>query len=68
MMAVLVECGFLTNLEEATLLRSEKYRKECAEGICKGICKYYNMPYKLEQQDDNTEKKSCIAVKNDIKM
>ena len=61
MMAVLVECGFLTNLEEATLLRSEKYRKECAEGICKGICKYYNMPYKLEQQDDNTEKKELYC-------
>ena len=54
MMAVLVECGFLTNLEEATLLRSQKYRKDCAEGICKGICDYYGIIYIAEatQQTD----------------
>ncbi|MEY8321209.1 N-acetylmuramoyl-L-alanine amidase [Lachnospiraceae bacterium 46-61] len=55
MMAVLVECGFLTNFEEATLLRSENYRKECAEGICKGICKYYNISYKSGQQSENDD-------------
>lgn len=49
MIAVLVECGFLTNLEEATLLRSENYRKKCAEGICKGICKYYGVTYQAEK-------------------
>ena len=63
MMAVLVECGFLTNLEEATLLRSEDYRRKCAEGICKGICEYYNMPYKSEKQNenDNTTKKEVYC-------
>jgi len=49
MIAVLVECGFLTNLEEATLLRSENYRKKCAEAICKGICKYYGVTYQAEK-------------------
>ena len=53
MIAVLVECGFLTNLEEATLLRSENYRKKCAEAICKGICKYYNVSYQSESVQDN---------------
>ncbi|NDO47462.1 N-acetylmuramoyl-L-alanine amidase [Clostridium sp. MD294] len=53
MIAVLVECGFLTNLEEAELLRSESYRKKCAEGICKGICKYYNVPYQSEKVEEN---------------
>ncbi len=55
MMAVLVECGFLTNLEEALLLTSQSYRKNCAEGICKGICDYYGVAYtaeKPQQQED----------------
>jgi len=31
--AALVECGFLTNAEEARLLRSESYRARVAQGI-----------------------------------
>ena len=56
MIAVLVECGFLTNLEEATLLRSENYRKKCAEAICKGICKYYNVSYQSERSLSTAQK------------
>lgn len=46
MPAVLVECGFMDNLREAKLLMSEEYRRECAEEIAKGICKYFNVKYK----------------------
>jgi len=43
--AILVECGFMDNLYEASLMKSDSYRKECSEEICKGICNYFNIPY-----------------------
>lgn len=46
MPACLVECGFMTNLEEATLLRNQEYRTTCAVGIAKGICDYAGVEYK----------------------
>lgn len=49
MPAVLIEGGFMTNREEANLLLSETYRKQCAEGICKGICAYFGVPYQEEK-------------------
>ena len=45
MPAVLVECGFMDNLREATLLLSDDFRQECANDICKGICEYFNIKY-----------------------
>ena len=38
--AVIVECGFLSNLEECKLLQSEEYQEKLAEGIKIGIQKY----------------------------
>lgn len=37
MPAVLVECGFMTNREEAGLLLSRSYRVQCARAMCFGI-------------------------------
>lgn len=37
MPAVLVECGFMTNKEEARLLQTDEYRLQCAKGIATGI-------------------------------
>ena len=45
MHAVIVECGFMTNREECELLRSDNYRRKCAEAICKGVCAFYKMQY-----------------------
>lgn len=39
-MAVLVECGFLSNYEEAGLLRTEAYQEKIADAIQQGIEKY----------------------------
>jgi N-acetylmuramoyl-L-alanine amidase len=50
MHAVLVECGFMTNLEEAKLLQDDGYRRKCAEGICMGICTFYGKEYKEEKK------------------
>jgi N-acetylmuramoyl-L-alanine amidase len=41
--AVLVECGFYTNPEEVKLIRSESYRRKCAEAITKAIVDQYKL-------------------------
>ncbi len=40
MPAVLIECGFLTNDEEAKKLKDEAYQEDLAEGIAQGILTY----------------------------
>lgn len=57
MPAVLIEGGFMTNREEAKLLLSEDYRKQCAEGICKGVCSYFGVAYKEETEGDEEVKR-----------
>ena len=42
MPSVLVEVSFLTNRDEATLLRSQSYRQQIAEALFAGIVKYGN--------------------------
>lgn len=37
---VIVECGFLSNPEEAEKLNTEEYQKKIAEAICSGLLKY----------------------------
>lgn len=49
MPAVLVECGFYTNQKELGLLRSETYRKTCAEAIVKAIAEQYKLIKKAVQ-------------------
>jgi N-acetylmuramoyl-L-alanine amidase len=41
--SVLVECGFYTNPEEIKLIRSESYRRTCAEAITKAIVEQYKL-------------------------
>lgn len=57
MHAALVECGFMTNAKEAALLLSEDYRRECAAGICKGICSFYGVTYKEKEAAGVAEKR-----------
>ncbi len=38
--AVIAECGFLSNYEEAELLKSEAYQEKVADALCDGICEY----------------------------
>ncbi len=40
--SVLVECGFLSNSEEAENLKKPDYQKKIAWGIFRGIAKYFN--------------------------
>jgi len=48
MTAILVECGFMTNKEEATLLKSDSYRKKVATAIVAGIAETYNLKIKTK--------------------
>lgn len=38
--AVIVECGFLSNMEECELLQNEEYQEKLASGICIGVKQY----------------------------
>ncbi|MGG3571538.1 N-acetylmuramoyl-L-alanine amidase [Bacillus gobiensis] len=46
MTAILCECGFMTNKEEAALLKTPAYRQACAEAIAKGIAGFYRLTRK----------------------
>lgn len=50
--AILCECGFMDNLKEANLLKSDDYRRKCAKAMCKGICRYYGATYKEKKNND----------------
>lgn len=38
--SVIVECGFLSNPEEETLLTTEEYQQQMAEAIYQGLCEF----------------------------
>ena len=37
---VIVECGFITNYDEAELLVSEEYQKKVSKAIAEGVMEY----------------------------
>lgn len=41
----IVECGFLTNPQEANLLQTDEYQQKVAEAVAEGVCTY------LEQEE-----------------
>lgn len=45
----IVECGFLSNPEEAQLLTTKEYQEKLADAICKGILQYLEMVNKSEK-------------------
>jgi len=53
MVSILVECGFMDNIEEAKLMLDENYQMKCARAIAKGICKYFGVEYKEETQKED---------------
>jgi N-acetylmuramoyl-L-alanine amidase len=46
MTAILVECGFMTNKKEATLLKSDNYRRIVAGAILAGLVEQYGLKKK----------------------
>ena len=45
MPTVLIEAGFMDNLEEAMLLLDDNFRKEVAKEIAMGVCDYFGVAY-----------------------
>lgn len=48
MPAILVECEFMTCKESAELLKSDSYRKLCAQAIARGIASHYSLSQSSE--------------------
>lgn len=46
MNAVLVECGFMTHAGDLAKLKSEEFRKKCAEAIVAGLVSHYKLKKK----------------------
>lgn len=44
--AVLIECGFMTNQEEANLLQTDAYRRTVADAIVKGVAEQFKLAKK----------------------
>lgn len=43
--STLIEPGFMTNFDEAKLMRDPDYQTETAEEACKGVCEYLGLNY-----------------------
>ncbi|MCM3691712.1 N-acetylmuramoyl-L-alanine amidase [Neobacillus niacini] len=43
MPAILVECGFMTNRNEAALMRTDDYQRKCAQAIVNALAAQYNL-------------------------
>lgn len=64
--AILIECAFMTNSYEESLIKSESFCKECAEEIIHGICDYFKIPYKklINTNDRKLYRVQCGAFSN----
>lgn len=57
----IIECGFLSNPEEAEMLQSSQYQKKLAEGIFAGITEFTGKrPQKAIRVVDSMEKKAAL--------
>ncbi|MGG4491559.1 N-acetylmuramoyl-L-alanine amidase [Metabacillus idriensis] len=46
MQAILIECGFMTNQEDAQALKTAAYRKTCAQAIVEALAAFYKLKKK----------------------
>jgi N-acetylmuramoyl-L-alanine amidase len=57
--SVLVECGFMTNREEAELLKNQSYREKCANAIVNGLAEVDKLKLKTVKKP---VKLACIKT------
>ena len=43
--AVIAECGFMTNFNEAKLMMDPDFQKRCGDGGCVGVAEYFDVNY-----------------------
>lgn len=46
--AVIAECGFMTNLDEAKLMVDPDFQRACGNGGCIGVCNFLDVKYESE--------------------
>jgi N-acetylmuramoyl-L-alanine amidase len=61
MPTAILECGFMTNIEDAKLLLNDGYRTACAEAIASGIIDYGKMKGLLKM-DENLRNQAFEAI------
>lgn len=59
---VLFELGFMDNLNEAGLLRSNTYRETCAVAIAKGVCQVFGVKYASKPVAQATKFKPVVKT------
>ncbi len=67
MTSCLVECAFMTNLDEANLLKQEAFRQECADEIVAGILEYFGINQPVKDVDTKTELKKYSNGMTELK-
>lgn len=57
---VIVECGFLSNAQEASLLITKEYQKKVAEAVHTGVLQYLNQSgINIDKKDSEKSSDSC---------
>ena len=46
MVAVLMEHAFMTNAQDLELIKSDAFRRQCAEAAIRAVCRYFGIPYR----------------------
>lgn len=62
--SILVECGFMSNREEAALLKTDAYRRKCAAAIVAGIVEAAGLKKKKEDNDMKVDKAATVVNGN----
>jgi N-acetylmuramoyl-L-alanine amidase len=62
MTAILVECGFMTNKDEAALLKSDSYRQKCAAAVVAGLVEFYGLKKKATATTHPLNKADANAI------
>jgi N-acetylmuramoyl-L-alanine amidase len=67
--SVLVECGFMTNREEAELLKSDAYREKVAQAIVNGLAEHFKLEPRVRKAEvKSVEQKQVVSpfAKDDV--
>ncbi|MDQ0174361.1 N-acetylmuramoyl-L-alanine amidase [Bacillus chungangensis] len=62
--AILVECGFMDNPAELALLKSDSYRRKCAQAIVSGLAKQFGLKKKSGVVAPTVPKEESSVDKN----
>ncbi|MEI6219314.1 MAG: N-acetylmuramoyl-L-alanine amidase, partial [bacterium] len=64
--SVLVECGFLSNNREESMLNDPRYREAVANGVARGILTYLSRARSVQADLDRTGRKARVNARGQI--